>query len=79
MVSPNMTSREGTANVFHYQAGGKSSIGGKKKGSTESTQQSRSTKAGLQFPVSRIHRHMKKGNLAKVRSRSLVPLNSNTD
>jgi histone H2A len=43
------------------QAFGKS--GGKK--ATEGKTMSRSSKAGLQFPVGRIHRVLKKGNLAK--------------
>ncbi|KIM83025.1 hypothetical protein PILCRDRAFT_448962 [Piloderma croceum F 1598] len=37
--------------------------GGKK--ATEGKTMSRSSKAGLQFPVGRIHRVLKKGNLAK--------------
>ena len=43
------------------KSGGKS---GGKKGADSKTM-SRSTKAGLQFPVGRIHRVLKKGNLAK--------------
>ena len=35
--------------------------GGKAKGKSKS----RSSRAGLQFPVGRIHRHLKKGSLAK--------------
>ncbi|KAL1413464.1 histone H2A [Vanrija albida] len=42
-------------------SGGKS--GGKSGGETKST--SRSAKAGLQFPVGRIHRLLKKGNYAQ--------------
>ena len=47
--------------VYRMQAFGKS--GGKK--ATEGKTMSRSSKAGLQFPVGRIHRVLKKGNLAK--------------
>ena len=46
--------------------GGKGKTGavaGKTKG--ERTQISRSTRAGLQFPVSRIHRLLRKGNYAR--------------
>ncbi|KAH8829026.1 histone H2A [Flagelloscypha sp. PMI_526] len=41
---------------------GKSSGG---KAGAESKTQSRSAKAGLQFPVGRIHRHLKRGNYAQ--------------
>ncbi|PWN91751.1 histone-fold-containing protein [Acaromyces ingoldii] len=41
-------------------SGGK---GGKSGGDSKS--QSRSAKAGLQFPVGRIHRHLRKGNYAQ--------------
>ncbi|KAF9004896.1 putative histone H2A-1 [Hymenopellis radicata] len=40
-------------------SGGKSGAGGDAKSQT------RSSKAGLQFPVGRIHRHLKKGNYAQ--------------
>ncbi|KAJ1652010.1 histone H2A [Dispira simplex] len=43
-------------------AGGKS--GGKAKDSTSGAR-SRSSKAGLQFPVGRIHRHLRNGNYAQ--------------
>ena len=46
---------------YRVQPFGKS--GGKK--ATEGKSMSRSSKAGLQFPVGRIHRVLKKGNLAK--------------
>lgn len=42
---------------------GKSSSGGKTGG--EGKSQSRSAKAGLQFPVGRVHRLLKKGNYAQ--------------
>lgn len=38
---------------------------GKGKSSSDSKSQSRSAKAGLQFPVGRIHRHLRKGNYAQ--------------
>ena len=45
-------------------SGGKS--GGKAgKDSGKATSQSRSSKAGLQFPVGRIHRLLRKGNYAQ--------------
>jgi hypothetical protein len=44
-------------------------VGGKSKGGKaaggEGKSQSRSAKAGLQFPVGRIHRLLKKGNYAQ--------------
>jgi len=43
-------------------SGGKS---GGKSGASDSKAQSRSAKAGLQFPVGRIHRHLRKGNYAQ--------------
>jgi histone H2A len=49
---------------FQSGKGGKSGkAGGKAGGDGKST--SRSTKAGLQFPVGRIHRLLKKGNYAQ--------------
>jgi histone H2A len=42
-------------------AGGKAAAAGAKKDSKSKT---RSAKAGLQFPVGRIHRHLRKGNYA---------------
>lgn len=42
---------------------GKSSAGGKASGDSKS--QSRSAKAGLQFPVGRVHRLLKRGNYAQ--------------
>lgn len=44
-------------------SGGKS--GGKAGDATASKSQSRSAKAGLQFPVGRIHRLLRKGNYAQ--------------
>ncbi|OWT41551.1 histone H2A [Cryptococcus neoformans] len=41
------------------------SSGGKGKASSETKSSSRSSKAGLQFPVGRIHRLLKKGNYAQ--------------
>ncbi|PWN30274.1 histone 2A [Jaminaea rosea] len=38
---------------------------GKEASSSDSKSQSRSGKAGLQFPVGRIHRHLKRGNYAQ--------------
>jgi histone H2A len=43
-------------------AGGKGKSGGDK---TKATARSRSSKAGLQFPVGRVHRLLRKGNYAK--------------
>ncbi|KAJ8516750.1 hypothetical protein ONZ45_g5967 [Pleurotus djamor] len=43
---------------------GKASSGGKAGGDSSKTQ-SRSAKAGLQFPVGRVHRLLKKGNYAQ--------------
>jgi len=42
-------------------AGGKAAATGAKK---DTKAKSRSAKAGLQFPVGRIHRHLRKGNYA---------------
>ncbi|GAA5831828.1 hypothetical protein JCM3770_004203, partial [Rhodotorula araucariae] len=44
-------------------SGGKS--GGKAGGDSSSKAQSRSAKAGLQFPVGRIHRLLRRGNYAQ--------------
>ncbi|KZV93045.1 histone H2A [Exidia glandulosa HHB12029] len=44
--------------------GGKSGKAGKAAGASDSKAQSRSAKAGLQFPVGRIHRLLKRGNYA---------------
>ena len=44
-------------------SGGKS--GGKAGGASSAKTQSRSAKAGLQFPVGRIHRLLRKGNYAQ--------------
>lgn len=46
------------------KVGGKAKSGGKASGS-ESKSQSRSAKAGLQFPVGRVHRLLKRGNYAQ--------------
>jgi len=46
--------------LYHHSSGGK----GGKSGS-DAKSQSRSSKAGLQFPVGRIHRHLRKGNYAQ--------------
>ena len=43
-------------------AGGKGKSGGDK---SKATARSRSSKAGLQFPVGRVHRLLRKGNYAK--------------
>ena len=46
--------------------GGKSGkTGGKAGGEGSGKSQSRSAKAGLQFPVGRVHRLLKKGNYAQ--------------
>jgi histone H2A len=45
--------------------GGKSGKSGSGKASSESKSQSRSAKAGLQFPVGRVHRLLKRGNYAQ--------------
>ncbi|CAE6419576.1 histone H2A [Rhizoctonia solani] len=45
--------------------GGKSGAKGGKASSADTKTQSRSAKAGLQFPVGRIHRMLKKGNYAQ--------------
>ena len=46
--------------------GGKSGKSGSGKASTSETKsQSRSAKAGLQFPVGRVHRLLKRGNYAQ--------------
>ena len=42
---------------------GKAGKSGGKSGDAKA--QSRSAKAGLQFPVGRIHRHLKRGNYAQ--------------
>ena len=39
--------------------------GGKGKSSSKSAARSRSSRAGLQFPVGRVHRLLRKGNYAK--------------
>ena len=44
-------------------SGGKS--GGKAGGDSDKKSMSRSSKAGLQFPVGRIHRLLRKGNYAQ--------------
>src|SRR5882757_6474110 len=46
------------------KSSGKAKSGGKASGG-ESKGQSRSAKAGLQFPVGRVHRLLKKGNYAQ--------------
>ncbi|KAH8918565.1 histone-fold-containing protein, partial [Atractiella rhizophila] len=46
-------------------AGGKAGKSGGKSGAEAKSQQSRSAKAGLQFPVGRIHRLLRKGNYAQ--------------
>jgi len=50
------------SHVFTRISSGKSASG---KAGGESKSQSRSSKAGLQFPVGRIHRLLKKGNYAQ--------------
>ena len=49
--------------ILHSGKAGKSSTGGKSTADGKSI--SRSSKAGLQFPVGRIHRLLKKGNYAQ--------------
>ena len=51
--------------ALHHSSGksGKASTGG--KAGTDGKSQSRSAKAGLQFPVGRVHRLLKKGNYAQ--------------
>ena len=44
---------------------GKAGKAGGKAGGEASKSQSRSAKAGLQFPVGRVHRLLKKGNYAQ--------------
>ena len=44
-------------------AGGKGKSGG--KSSTKVATKSRSSRAGLQFPVGRVHRLLRKGNYAQ--------------
>ena len=39
-------------------------MSGRSKAGSTKTQKSRSKRAGLQFPVGRIHRHLRKGNFA---------------
>lgn len=46
------------------KAGGKAA-GGKAAAATTVTSRSRSAKAGLQFPVGRMHRHLRNGNYAQ--------------
>ncbi|KZS94464.1 histone-fold-containing protein [Sistotremastrum niveocremeum HHB9708] len=53
----------GSYNSVCLFAGGKSKTG--KSSGSESKSLSRSAKAGLQFPVGRIHRLLKKGNYAQ--------------
>ena len=45
--------------------GGKAKSGGKAAGDAGPKSTSRSAKAGLQFPVGRVHRLLKKGNYAQ--------------
>ncbi|KAJ1996912.1 histone H2A, partial [Coemansia thaxteri] len=45
-------------------AGGKAS-GGKAGATSSAAPKSRSSKAGIQFPVGRIHRHLRRGNYAQ--------------
>ena len=47
------------------KSSGKSKSGGKASGADTSKSQSRSAKAGLQFPVGRVHRLLKRGNYAQ--------------
>lgn len=49
----------------HTGKAGKSSSGGKASGDGKSQARSRSAKAGLQFPVGRVHRLLKRGNYAQ--------------
>lgn len=47
------------------KSSGKAKSGGKASGGEVSKGQSRSAKAGLQFPVGRVHRLLKRGNYAQ--------------
>lgn len=47
------------------KVGGKSKSGKASGAGGETKSQSRSSKAGLQFPVGRVHRLLKKGNYAQ--------------
>ncbi|KAF9051520.1 histone H2A [Panaeolus papilionaceus] len=47
------------------KASGKAKSGGKASGNPDAKSQSRSSKAGLQFPVGRVHRLLKRGNYAQ--------------
>jgi hypothetical protein len=52
-------------NLIHTALAGKSGKTGGKSGEDAGKSQSRSAKAGLQFPVGRVHRLLKKGNYAQ--------------
>jgi histone H2A len=47
------------------KSSGKAKSGGKASGAETGKGQSRSAKAGLQFPVGRVHRLLKRGNYAQ--------------
>jgi histone H2A len=47
------------------KSSGKAKSGGKASGGESGKGQSRSAKAGLQFPVGRVHRLLKRGNYAQ--------------
>ena len=47
------------------KSSGKAKSGGKASGGDSVKGQSRSAKAGLQFPVGRVHRLLKRGNYAQ--------------
>lgn len=61
MLAHSQSATNSNANIFAGKSG-KSSGG---KAGTEGKSQSRSAKAGLQFPVGRVHRLLKKGNYAQ--------------
>jgi hypothetical protein len=58
-LSPTLTT------TMSGKVSGKSKSGKAATGDASKSQQSRSAKAGLQFPVGRIHRLLKKGNYAQ--------------
>ena len=62
LVSPTLVNADVNAFIVTGKAG---KSGGKAGAGEESKVQSRSAKAGLQFPVGRIHRLLKRGNYAQ--------------
>lgn len=57
--------KERNNNTMSSKAGGKAGAGKAGKAAGAGKTKSRSTRAGLQFPVGRIHRHLKGGNYAQ--------------